>query len=825
MPPSAPPSAPTEPLGSTALQAILHHLPDPVLVVDAESRVRWGNLAAERFFGRSLESSVGVRGLDLVHPDDLEFALLSMLSVQEKAVGLPIEVRLLGATGWRLVELIGAPMPDPGDGIVLSIRDLTDRRSFEVATDDEAKFRSIVHNSASLMLLVAADGRVLAASGALARLLGRDPGRVSGRPLAEIVAASHHGELRRALADATGRPQGAHGAITVEVEMQHLDSYATVPMELTMVNLLEDPTVGAFVISGHDITSRKQVEAELLSTLALLSATLDSTDDGILVTDGAGSITSANRRFAELWHIPDDLLAQRDDDAAMAYVLDQLTNPEAFVAKVTELYARPEADSEDVLHFRDGRVFERRSRPHRVDGQIVGRVWGFRDVTERRRLEEQLAHQALHDSLTDLANQSLFRDRLEHALTRRGRGPGTIAVLFLDVDNFKTVNDSLGHLAGDLLLVGAAERLQGCLRSSDTAARLGGDEFAVLLEDVEDEADAMVTAERILRSFSRPFTIDGTDVAATVSIGVAFASDGASCEQLLRNADLAMYTAKRQGKGRVASYQHGMHASAVQRLELEAELRRAIERGEIVPHYQPIVDLTQDRMVGVEALARWQHPTRGLLTPAAFIGVAEEAGLLGDVGRIMVTQACADLRRWQHEGVVGDGFTMSVNVAPQQLLGEGMVSELEAVIARAGLEPDRLVVEVTEGAMVHDTDEVIAVLSALRSWGVRVAIDDFGTGYSSLAYLQKLPVDVLKVDKSFVDGIDGGAEEAALPHAIIRLAQTLHLTAVAEGVERPAQAARLRELGCERAQGFLFSPPVPAASLPSLLARDLSAAS
>ena len=823
MAPRAPHAASTAPLAAPALQSVLHHLPDPVLVVDAESRVRWGNLAAERFFGRSLESSIGVPGLDLVHPDDLDFALLSMASVQEKSVGLPIEVRLRAATGWRLVELIGAPMPDLGDVIVLSIRDLTDRRSFEVATDDEAKFRSIVHNSPSLMLLVAADGRVLAASGALARLLGRDPGRVSGRPLVEIVAEPHHAVLEGALVDAAGRPQGAGGAITVEVDLQHLDSGATVPMELTMVNLLEDPTVGAFVISGHDITARKQVEAELLSTLALLSATLDSTDDGILVTDGAGTISSANRRFAELWRIPRDLLAARDDAAAIAYVLEQLSNPEAFVAKVNELYSQPEAESEDVLHFRDGRVFERRSRPHRVDGEIVGRVWSFRDVTQRRRLEEQLAHQALHDSLTDLANQSLFRDRLEHALLRRGRG--TIAVLFLDLDNFKTVNDSLGHLAGDLLLVGAAERLQACLRSSDTAARLGGDEFAVLLEDVESEADALATAERILRSFSQPFSVDGTDVAATVSIGVAFADDGAGCEQLLRNADLAMYTAKRQGKGRVAGYQHGMHASAVQRLEVEAELRRAIERGELVPHYQPIVDLTTSRIVGVEALARWQHPARGLLTPAAFIAVAEEAGLLGEIGRIVVDEACADLARWQREGAVPAGFTMSVNVAPQQLLGEGMVGELQAIVARSGLEPDRLVVEVTEGAMVHDTDEVLAVLTALRSLGVRVAIDDFGTGYSSLAYLQKLPVDILKVDKSFVDGIDGDAEQSALPHAIIRLAQTLHLTAVAEGVERPTQAERLRRLGCERAQGFLFSPPVPAASLPALLVRDLRVAS
>jgi predicted signal transduction protein with EAL and GGDEF domain len=377
-----------------------------------------------------------------------------------------------------------------------------------------------------------------------------------------------------------------------------------------------------------------------------------------------------------------------------------------------------------------------------------------------------------------------------------------------------------GPLAGALLFVGAAERLTSCLRTSDSPARLGGDEFAVLLEDLVDEADAIHAAERILSAFGRPFQVEGTEVAASASIGIAFAADGSSCEQLLRNADLAMYTAKRQGKGRVATYQHGMHASAVERLELEADLRHAIDRRELRPHYQPVVDLATQRVVGVEALVRWHHPIRGLMTPTAFLPVAEEAGLLGEIGRSVMSEASADLRRWRSDGLVDDRFTLSVNVAPEQLLGGGMVTLIEEVTTRNGLDPSMLVVEVTEGAMVRDTDEVIAALSALRALGVRVAIDDFGTGYSSLAYLQKLPVDILKVDKSFVDGIDGAAEEAALPHAIIRLAQTLHLTAVAEGVERTAQAVRLRELGCERAQGFLFARPMPAASLSTLLRRE-----
>jgi diguanylate cyclase (GGDEF)-like protein/PAS domain S-box-containing protein len=807
-------------LEETARLEVLDALPDPILVVDARCLVRWGNHAAARLFGRSLDESIGVCGLDLVHPDDLEFALLSMESVQRKEVGLPIEVRLLSATGWRLVELIGSRLPGSDGDLVLSIRDLTDRRTFEVAAGDEARFRSVVHNSPALMLQVAADGRVLGASGAVARLLGRDPGVVSGRPLSELVDRQDVATLASALSTAAVRPPGARWSTTIEVGMPHLSQARTVPMELTIVNLLDDPTVGSFVISGHDITARKQVEAELRSTLALLSATLDSTDDGILVTDHAGNICSANRRFVELWRIPEDVMAHGDDAAAIAFVLEQLSNPEAFLAKVNELYAQPEAESHDVLPFLDGRVFDRYSRPHRVEGEVVGRVWSFRDVTENRQLEEQLAHQALHDSLTDLANQSLFRDRLGHALARRG-SEGSIAVLFLDVDNFKTVNDSLGHLVGDLLLVGAADRLTACLRPSDTAARLGGDEFAILLEDVECEEDAMAIAQRVLRSFSQPFEVDGTEVSASVSIGVAFSSRASSCEQLLRNADLAMYTAKRLGKGRVAQYQSGMHASAVQRLELEAELRRAVERDELVPHYQPIVDLVTRRIVGVEALVRWEHPTRGLLTPADFLGVAEEAGLLGEVGRIVLEEGCTDLGRWMSDGCVGPDFSLSVNVSPEHLMDSEMLEHLQRLVRSRGIDAAALTFEITEGAMMRDPDAVVDALTDLRRMGVRIAIDDFGTGYSSLAYLQRLPVDVLKVDKSFVDGIDGTPEESALPHAIIRLAHTLHLTAVAEGVERVSQEERLRSLGCERAQGYLFSRPVPAASLPELLRADL----
>jgi diguanylate cyclase (GGDEF)-like protein/PAS domain S-box-containing protein len=802
---------PARPVDDRVLPEVLAGLPDPVLVVDSACRLLWGNRAAEVFFGRTSEASLGMSGLDLVHPDDLDFALISLLTVQGKEAGQPIEVRVKSVRGWRLVELIGAPMGHAVNGaLVLSIRDLTDRRGFEVANDDDARFRSIVHNAATLMMFVSPDGTVGAASGAIARLLGQDPGAVVGHPMADLVQPSDRSSLDAGLRAASTGSQGAGDAPTIEVGLVDRSTGSAIPFALTIVNLLEDPTVGGFIVTGHDLTARKAIETELLSTLSLLTATLDSTADGILVVDRAGAIATFNRKFAELWRIPEEILAEKDDAAAITFVLEQLVSPEAFLAKITELYGRPEAQSHDILHFIDGRVFERDSQPHFIDGEIAGRVWSFRDITEREQLEEQLAHQALHDSLTNLANQSLFRDRVEHALARVERTGGELAVLFLDLDNFKTVNDSLGHSAGDLLLLGVTERLQACLRASDTAARLGGDEFAVLLEDSDGERAVMDVAERILSSFKRTFTIDATELSASASIGVAFATAGMTCDQLLRNADLAMYTAKRRGKGRCEPYADEMHTMAIERLQLEAELRRAIDRGEITPHYQPIVELATGRTVGVEALARWRHPVRGLLGPEVFIALAEETGLIEDIGNLILDQACADLRRWQVAGIAAPAFSVSVNLAPQQLVGHCLLGEVELALATHGLDPSCLILEITEGAMMRDTHAAIANLTRLRALGIRVAVDDFGTGYSSLAYLQRFPLDILKIDKSFVDGIDGGPEQSALPHAIIRLAQTLHLEPIAEGVERESQQVRLRELGCELAQGYYLAMPVAA---------------
>ena len=576
------------------------------------------------------------------------------------------------------------------------------------------------------------------------------------------------------------------------------------------------------VISGtaQDVTDRKRAETELSETLSLLTATLDSTADGILVVDLEGGITSFNQRFVEMWSIPDSVLESRDDEQAIACVLGQLNEPEAFLAKIRELYARPDAQSEDVIEFLDGRFFERSSLPQRVGGETVGRVWSFRDITDRKRLESELSHQAFHDSLTELANQALFRDRVEHALARTTRDRDHLAVLFIDLDDFKTVNDGLGHTAGDELLVAVSDRLRGCLRASDSAARLGGDEFAVLLEDVGPDREAEDVAARLIDSLHEPFTVLGHEVFVSASIGIAFAGPATSGDQLLRSADLAMYTAKRRGKNRFERYRAEMHAAALDRLELEAALRHGLDRGELTLQYQPIVALASGQIVAVEALVRWQHPQRGVLQPDAFIPLAEETGLIAELGRQVLVTACTQARRWQTEHPASTQLSVSVNVSGRQLHTDALLDDVSHALSESGLPAANLILEITETAMMHDTEASLRRLEVLKASGLRLAVDDFGTGYSSLSYLQRFPVEILKIDRAFVATIATNPSAVSLAPAILSLARTLQLRAVAEGVETSIQADALAALGCELAQGYYFSVPISARAVSDLLAGD-----
>ena len=444
------------------------------------------------------------------------------------------------------------------------------------------------------------------------------------------------------------------------------------------------------------------------------------------------------------------------------------------------------------------------------DASVGGLVLNTRDVTDRKLLEEELAHQAFHDSLTGLSNRAVFRDRVDHALTRVERNHGRLAVLLLDLDGFKMINDGLGHDAGDHLLVAVGERLLSCARASDTVARLGGDEFAILLEDEGDVDRATGVAERLLSALRAPFELNGREVFIHASIGVALSSEDAdTTKELIRNADTAMYAAKVAGKGRYEHFRPVMHARAVEKFEVQADLQRALGREEFAVHFQPIVDFTTGRISGIEALVRWMHPTRGLLPPAAFIGTAEETGLIVPLGRWVLGEACRRAADWRARYPDASQLWVSVNLSTRQLIEPDLAEQVGTILAETGLRPDALILEITEGSLMQDVVQTTAKLRELKDLGVRLAIDDFGTGSSSLGYLRTFPMDLLKIDKSFVDEVATGQPEGpALVKAIVELAQTLQLDTIAEGIEQDDQLAELRSVGCHSGQGFLFARPL-----------------
>ncbi|MEO7998486.1 MAG: EAL domain-containing protein [Gemmatimonadaceae bacterium] len=446
---------------------------------------------------------------------------------------------------------------------------------------------------------------------------------------------------------------------------------------------------------------------------------------------------------------------------------------------------------------------------------VQGIVLNTRDVTERRVIEEQYMHQAFHDPLTDLANRTLFLYQVGHALARGLRHVQPVTVLFLDLDNFKTVNDSLGHGAGDRLLVDAARRLAACVRDTDLIARLGGDEFAVLVEDAASEQEVLVMAERIATALANPFVLHGKEVFVSASIGIARTAAGETADDLVRNADVAMYIAKTRGKGRYVLFEPEMHSAALERLDTEADLRRAIEREELYLEFQPIVMIETGEVTGAEALLRWKRRDKGNVPPTIFIPIAEETGLILPIGRWVLLEACRTARQWEQDR--GASLRVTVNLSGRQIQDESIVDDVRNVLRQTGFPASHLVLEITESILMQHTDVSLKRLQMLKELGVSLAIDDFGTGYSSLSYLQRYPIDILKIDKAFVDTLDKGGDGPVLASAIVALGETLRLDTVAEGIETEAQRGHLLQLGCELGQGFLFAPALPPADFSRLL--------
>ncbi len=456
------------------------------------------------------------------------------------------------------------------------------------------------------------------------------------------------------------------------------------------------------------------------------------------------------------------------------------------------------------------------------DPTVAGMVINLRDITDRKRAERALNHRAFHDPLTGLANRSLFHDRLEHSLDLTGRRALDVAVVYLDLDGFKTVNDSLGHEAGDRLLREVATRLTSAVRTADTVARLGGDEFAILIEDslhVRDEAETV--AERVLQSLTAPFAFDVQQVVLSASIGIALGDVSCTASSMLRDADVAMYKAKSSGKARWTLYDPAMRTAAVERLELESDLLDALRMKQFRLVYQPIVGLAANDVVGFEALLRWDHPTRGVIPPLAFIPIAEGNGTIIPIGRWVLEEACRTAARW-HLDYPDVPATMAVNLSARQLVTPDIVNHVSRALARSGFAAASLILEITESVLMEDADVAAGRLHDLRALGVRLAIDDFGTGYSSLSYLRQFPIDILKIDKSFVDTITDRSRIPAIVHGLLDLAKTLRLETVAEGIELEVQLDTLRDLACDLGQGYLFAKPLERDAATALLAQAQS---
>src|SRR5215203_545459 len=682
----------------------------------------------------------------------------------------------------------------------------------------EARYRTVLDAAFDAIVTITSEGIVRWFNRGAERTFGHSAEEIVGQPVTllmperyrDLCVAGLHRYLR------TGEARVVGG--TTELVGLRKDG-SEFPIEMSLGETHEN---GERLFTGviRDVTKRKRAEDALDRLSRQHEMVLKSAGEGIFGLDLHGHATFVNPAAEHMtgWDTKEllgrplhDVLHHSKPNGA-PYPREQCPIRAALVDGATH------SRDDEVFWRKDGTSFpvEYVSTPILQDGEVVGAVVTFKDITDRKALEEQLHHQAFHEPLTGLPNRALFMDRLEHALARANRRGSKVAVLFMDLDNFKITNDSLGHGIGDQLLVAVAERLKACLRPEDTVARLGGDEFTILVEEVDGVSDAARVAERIAESLQRPFALDQHELFFTASIGIALSGPlQKQPADLLRPADLAMYQAKRKSKARYEVFEPSMDTDVLERLRLENELRRAVERGEFKVYYQPIVPLEGGRISGAEALLRWEHPIRGLLLPEEFLSVAEDTGLIVRIGEEVLREACHQMRAWQERYPAPKPLTVSVNLSPRQLFGPELVAE---ILHETKLDADTLWLEITEGVMTsNDANSANSTLRSLKDLHIQLAVDDFGMGYSSLSYLKRFPVDFLKIDRSFIAGLgqdtDGASKDAEIVPAMIDLTHALGLKAVAEGVETAEQLAQLQDMGCDLAQGNYFSEPLPSKEL------------
>ena len=797
------------------LKAVFHAFFDLYFLLEADGTIVDYTTARQSDLYLPPEAFLGKRMQDVLPPAVGAQFRDAVECLAQSPHPIAIEYALPLTEGERHFEarLIGAPPTQ----IIVVARDITDHKQAEAALSEaERKFRDIFENAVEGIFQTTPDGRYLSVNPALARIYG-----YAGP---EELISQYHSIEHQLYVDPTRRADfvrliEAHDMVA-SFEAQIYQKDGTVIWISENARAVRDANGQLLHYEGfvEDITERKQAEQARRASENKLRDIIEYSSNLFYSRDTDNILTYVSPQVEQFLDCqPEAALVPWID-----FFTDNPINREGWLTAQRAIetgIAQPVYELE--LVGRKGRKIwvEVNEAPVVRDGQTIAMVGALIDITKRHSIEQQLKHQAYHDSLTNLPNRTLFMDRLEHTLARSYRQRTDIAVLFLDLDRFKIVNDSLGHDVGDQLLQSVTQRLCRCLRPGDTVARLGGDEFTILMEDVEDVKDVIYVAERIAEELHSPFNLQGHRIFVTTSIGIAVGHAPESTpDTLIRDADVAMYRAKRKGPSRYEVYDPEMNARALERLTLENDLWQAVRRDELRVHYQPKVRLSNQELVGFEALVRWQHPVQGLIMPGDFIPLAEDTGMILGIGQWVLHEACRQAKVWQTR-FSDKPLQMSVNLSARQLQQAGLVREIAEVLEETGLYPSCLKLEITESVVMEDAEATIRTLRDLKRLGVRLAIDDFGTGYSSLSYLRRFPVDNLKVDRAFVSNIGINTEDTEIVRAIITLAQALGLTVTAEGVETAEQASQLTALGCDWAQGYYFSKPVPADSVMTLLEK------